>query len=409
MPWSHCEFVHDQLNMTGIREATQILREKEASKRGLIFLGRGRNEYYGLYKFKKCRHIKQIQPQHVRVGAFECKVCKEPELKREASKKGLTLRRRAKREGYWIFKIKKCGHLKELQPVHVRRNKNISCKTCYLSKLKNEARANPKGLVFLGFNTDTEQYLYRFTKCRHERYLSPPDVRHPKGVRCTHCFDEKLSREAERRNLTLIGDCEARGSRRYQFNECRHRQSIRTGAVRSGKGYECSACREEKLIEEACEVGLVLIGKYEPDPRYREYRFEGCEHGQVISTGNVRSNNFQCNICNETARDQPSFVYLVRISIQKRSWLKLGYAKSPKDRNRRYGLPEPYEITPLVRVPIETGRDARQVEQKIHQKFDGKRLSVEQMKRYHRLNGSTECYPMTMENALRNELQKVLA
>ena len=392
--------------MTGIRETTAVERKREALRRGLTFLGRGRNKYYCLYKCNKCQSEIQKQPQHVRSGAFECQVCKTLDVEQQARERGLTLRRRAKREEYWIFKIKHCGHLKKLTASHVENNKSIFCQSCYVKKLRKEARDNVVGLVFVRFfPAGKSKYLYRFKKCGHERFLSPGDVRRKNGVRCNHCVNKRLSKEAAERNLVLIGDGDDNKSRLYRFNTCNHQQSIRTGAVRKGLGYECTVCRENKLSEEAARVGLTLIGRHDSDPRYRVYRFTKCTHGQIISTGNVRNNNFQCQICNESSLDQPSTVYLIRITVGRKSWLKLGYAKNPGDRHRHYGLPEGYKLASILEVHITSGRKARQLELNIHNKFKIRRLAPEKMKEYHRFNGFPECYPTRYETSLKRELQ----
>ena len=159
----------------------------------------------------------------------------------------------------------------------------------------------------------------------------------------------------------------------------------------------------KKHIKEAEAVGLTLIGKGK-NALYRTYRFNKCKHEQEISIGNVRKNNFICNTCEETSRDLPSKVYLLKIQSGSFIWLKLGYAKTVKTRIKQYGLPEDAKAKRLKVIDFDTGREAHRYESSLHKKYIRKRLPIKKMKEFHK-RGFNECYPLEMLDTLLEELE----
>ena len=68
---------------------------------------------------------------------------------------------------------------------------------------------------------------------------------------------------------------------------------------------------------EAKKAGLTLLGPRKgKDANYRNYRFNECRHERQIRTDGVRNESFTCQTCEETALDQPSNVYLIKIKVE---------------------------------------------------------------------------------------------
>ena len=215
---------------------------------------------------------------------------------------------------------------------------------------------------------------------------------------------DKIQDEAKARGLTLIGAGKNARYRTYHFNACGHEQEIQTGNVRNGKyNFICQQCLQIKIEDEAKAVGLTLIGAGR-NRHYRTYRFDDCPHEQEIQTGMVRRNSFICNTCEETSRDLPSKVYLLEITVDSFTWLKLGYAKTIRTRISKYGLPQSKIAKRLKAVDFDKGRKAHLYEQSLHKKYIRKRLPLKQMKEFHTVSGFKECYPMKMKNKLLREL-----
>jgi len=123
----------------------------------------------------------------------------------------------------------------------------------------------------------------------------------------------------------------------------------------------------------------------------------------------VRNGYFTCNTCEETARDLPSKVYLLKITvdtvIRSVTWLKLGYAKSVSTRIKRNGLPSDAVIERLKVMDFETGRKAHRFEASLHTKYLRKRLPIKKMKEFHTRSGAGECYPVDMLDTLMKDLE----
>jgi hypothetical protein len=218
---------------------------------------------------------------------------------------------------------------------------------------------------------------------------------------------KKHIKEAKAVGLTLLGEGRNKYYRTYCFNQCGHEQEIVTSHVRI-KNFRCAQCLQDRRNEEAKAVGLTLLGEGR-SYRSRTYRFNECGHEQEIDTGAVRSNYFTCNTCKETARDLPSKVYLLRITVDtvipSVTWLKLGYAKSVSSRIKYYGLPRDAGIKKLKVIDFATGRHARRFEASLHTKYKHKRLLMKKMKEF-MANGFNECYPVEMFNTLMKDIIK---
>ena len=214
---------------------------------------------------------------------------------------------------------------------------------------------------------------------------------------------KKHIKEAKAVGLTLLGPGRnANYSRIYRFNKCRHQQEIRTAKVRNNS-FRCNQCLQIKLETEAEAVGLTLLGKGR-NTDYKTYRFNKCKHKQEIGPHKVRSNSFICNTCEETSRDLPSKVYLLKIQSGSFIWLKLGYAKQINTRIRQYQLPKDTKTKRLIVIDFDTGREAHRYESSLHKKYIRKRLPIKKMKEFHK-NGYNECYPLEMLDKLLEELE----
>ena len=255
----------------------------------------------------------------------------------------------------------------------------------------------------IGAGKDRGYRTYRFDDCPHEQQIHTSMVRR-NNFRCQQCLQLKLEQEAKAVGLTMLGAGKNAFYSTYRFDACNHEQEIHTSRVRKGKvHFRCRQCQLDKIKDEAKDAGLTLLGAGR-NGRYRTYRFNACGHEQEIQTGDVRRGYFICNICVETARDLPSKVYLLEITVDSFVWLKLGYAKTIRTRISQYGLPQSKTVKRLKIIDFETGRKAHRYEASRHKKYKSKRLPIKQMKEFHTASGFRECYPMKMKNKLLREL-----
>ena len=317
---------------------------------------------------------------------------------KEAAAVGLTLIGVGRNKACRTFRFNKCGHEEQIDLSGVRRD-CFRCGQCFQIKLKKEAK--DVGLTLIGEGRNKIYRTYRFNDCKHEKEIEPKKVRNNQ-FRCNQCLQIKLKKEAKDIGLTLIGEGSKAGYKTYRFNECRHEQEIKTSHVRNNQ-FRCNQCLQIKLKKEAKDVGLTLIGEGSK-ARYKTYRFNECRHEQEIRADGVRNNNFLCNICEETSRDLPSKVYLLKIQSGSFIWLKLGYAKQISFRIKRYKLPEDAKVRRLKVIDFDTGREAHRYESSLHKKYIRKRLPIKKMKKYHK-DGFNECYPLEMLDKLLEELE----
>tara|TARA_R110000744_G_scaffold51511_4_gene110883 strand:- start:1115 stop:1780 length:666 start_codon:yes stop_codon:yes gene_type:complete len=208
-------------------------------------------------------------------------------------------------------------------------------------------------------------------------------------------INEKHKTEATHANLTLLGKSQrGKDYRLYIFNPCGHEADLQIVHVRQNQ-VTCKTCLMQKRDKEAQAVGLTLIGPGH-NKDYKLYRFDACSHETELQISHVRNNSFVCNVCEETSRTQPSYTYLLKITVGEVSWLKYGYAKSIDFRTKRYGLPASAVVKLLAHECFATGNEAHAREAAIHLQLGKHKLSTRKMSKYHAKSGKTECYPMLL-------------
>jgi len=382
------------------QQRTQEKHKAEAKAVGLTLIGPGNEAHYRIYQFRKCKHKQEIQLSSVRRNVFTCQQCLVDELKAGAKAAGLILIGPGRNSHLRTYRFKKCNHEQQIRPVDIRRNQ-FHCRQCFDKKLPSEAKA--AGLKLIGPGRNHLSRLYRFNKCKHEQEIAVGSVR-DNTFGCRECFANQLQTEAKAAGLTLIGAGRNRFYRMYRVNRCKHKQEFRTTEIRRNS-FRCDQCLQKKLQAEAKAVGLTLIGPGKRSYQNRTYRFNKCRHEQELGVSNVRANYFVCHICEETSRDLPSNLYLLKIQVGSMKWVKLGYAKTVEERAKTYGLPAEAEIMQVNILPFDTGRAAHEAESSIHKKYKSKRLSSRKMKKYHTASGYEECYPIDLAGKLSKEMQ----
>ncbi len=374
--------------------------KSEARAAGFRLMGSGRNPQCRLYRCKECKTESEYFTSSMRDRSVRCQTCYLDQLETEAEEAGFNLLGKGSKPWNRQYQCKKCDHKQERQTPDVRVG-NVACEKCFEDQLKTEAEA--QGLTVVGECGQDGYRLYQFETCEHIQALQMAHVRD--GVlECKECLDKRHEEEATNVGLTLLGKSSTPNLRRYQFNDCEHEKEIDPGDVRDN-AFRCAICFDEKLAKEAEKVGLTILGAGK-DANYRLYSFNDCGHQRELSTSAVRKSSFVCNSCEEVARDLPSHIYFVQLSMEAFSWIKVGFAKNPDDRVKRYGMPHNVEALEMVIIPQNTGRIAEQFERDLHRRYRTERLSPQKMKRYHTKSGSEECYPVSLRDTLRLELNQ---
>ena len=87
--------------------------------------------------------------------------------------------------------------------------------------------------------------------------------------------------------------------------------------------------------------------------------------------------------------------------------MKLGYAKVIDTRIRQYRLSQGAIAEPLAVLSTSTGQEALKIEKMLERKYKTQKLSATKMKKWHRSSGFTECYPMSLREALERDIAEL--
>jgi len=205
---------------------------------------------------------------------------------------------------------------------------------------------------------------------------------------------EKYIREAELNGFEYLGAADEdlpNSYRKYKILSCGHITNAFPVNIRNGS-LRCAECFNSKITKEATDAGLELISRVKS--KLYEYKLP-CGHTQQIFINAVRTNEWICRTCNSSYFDLPSELYLLKIKTQQFEWLKLGYSRNLSIRIKSYKLYNS-ELIKIKSFVFKTGREAIQIEQKLHSKYFIYRLNPDRMKEYHTQDGYTECYPIEL-------------
>jgi hypothetical protein len=283
-------------------------------------------------------------------------------LSEEAKKIGLTLNGLSnnKKMTYRNYTVNKCGHTLDLCTGNVRKigksSLNFDCVECYNEC--NEQVKNEKGLVFIkqyegnAFSRPHTYSHFIIQKCGHEIILQTKQLKRT-ALRCKQCTENYNETLAEKRGLKYLGNA------------------------------------ADKLLPN----------------RFSNYKFESCGHIRDIDRTCVERNNFKCQECNSTFLTQKSNLYVYKITSDNFSFIKFGYGKNVENRIREYGLSNDCKAELVISCGVESGKIALKLEQTIHKEYLEYNLPHLEMKRYFRLTGHTECYPLEVKDAIINTIR----
>ena len=382
----------------------------EAKAVGLTIVGKTENTHYLVYRFDSCGHKQEIQKASVKRNEFKCQTCWTEQLEYEASLRQLKLVGKSKTLNYRLYEHNLCSHRHEYTVQHVRKYGKLNpgspypCKTCLNDKLLSEART--AGLLLYGKSNRRAGngdvlYLYQ-AECGHSIERQASQVRR-KEWRCHACTDQKLNNEAEASGLRLLGRGKNKSFRTYQFKDCGHAKEISTGSVRA-KTFHCDICFWDEKDEILFQRGVEIAGPGSGGNN-RLFRFIKCGHLREFELAKALDGSFVCHECDETWYTLPSNLYVLQIAAGNDQWLKVGVAKVLDTRIKQYGLPDIASIDIKELLPCATGKDALDLESAIRIQFGNKRLEPENMRRWHKYSGFTECYPISLVEDIKANIQ----
>lgn len=332
-------------------------------------------------------------------GLFECSKSINNKHKTEALENGLVLLSGSSRLNYNYYLFSKCGHTQFIQPTHIRR-KSFFCRTCQIIEASNVVFNRS---AFLLYSTGTAKNTY-LQKCGHIKSSSMQHLcNSEQDVRCDKCFLSKIVNTAKESSLEILkslGSCKFEVS----FKDCGHTKIVHHSQI-FRKNIVCQTCKELRYTHEAESFDLNCLGKLEKNKDSKNKRLYKlpCGHTKDLRISHVRSNNWKCDICEDSHLNKPSLVYLIEINTGDFVFCKLGYAKDLQARFKQYGI-KSAKFKVIKTLAFETGDSAMRFEKRVHSKYKKDRIPVEVLEKI-MISGKTECYPLDMLEKLNKEMQ----
>lgn len=366
------------------------------------------NKDWSIYEFP-CGHRGTVQMHGMqkKKNPYEhCEVCrvKELEAKYRSEAKRFDIELLVPHETIkknWYCRPNSCGHRINRPIRHIIQG-TIDCEKCKLEKFLKEGAEKglePRYQVSGSSNT----WLWEFIKCGHTMRATTTNVRHSQP-KCQECLKIKHSNQALDSGLVLLGpairsDLDA-NFRSYRIIECGHEKDLAISASKDGS-YTCNICLKTKWQEAAKKIGLTYVGEASGHGR-SIYNFDKCGHKRELLKSHVSLEKIiNCNTCEENSWSQPSYIYLIKLSLQGvPTWLKLGYAGHVEQRIGQYGLADNIKYEILKQSATSSRTVAHEIERQMIQVYGKQRLNLEDMRKYMSISGFSECYPEKLESEM---------
>lgn len=299
------------------------------------------------------------------------------------------------------------GHISDYQTQHMRRG-NCTCSECYEDELKETALK--VGYKILGSSEKGIEFRKVKKSCGciddiRKGSIQAKARKEPKAKStCRICYERELSEAMKIAGIELVKHIDTHVSE-FKFKSCGHNKIVQKIQV-FRNNLVCRECIEDSYKQDATNVGIEYIGLSDDiGDRKRLYKLE-CGCVRELRVDHVRDGSFACYIHDDTHYIKPSSVYLLKITSGNNSWLKLGYSKNLALRISNYGIGNSI-VDILSIINFDTGANAMLFEKGLHRKYKIQRLNKKDMEMFHKSNGHTECYPLTMTSILLEELGRV--
>lgn len=371
--------------------------KNDAKEKGLTLLSKSDVTGTYIYIFDKCGHEKKYKPSALKKVNPICNECHLDKISIEAKEKSMTLLSKSTKTGFYLYQFDNCGHTKEYKPSKLKNIKPI-CDPCLLQKNKKEAKQ--KGLTLISKSEKTGYFIYKNDECGHTKEYKPADLRKVNPV-CDHRILEKNIEQAKKKGLTLIGKAKAVSRYVYQFDKCGHQKEYIPFDLHRIKPV-CEPCALERLKSDAKKKGLTLIGKSKTVNRY-VYQFDKCEHQKEYIPSELKKVNPNCDVCGDSHFKNQTKIYLLHIYNEHNSFLKFGIANDIDERIKAYKLDPSYNVEKIHSILLDSKYIALRHEGATHKRLSNIKLNSDIMQSIMK-SGYTECYPITAERILLNEM-----
>lgn len=388
-----------------------------AKVRGDILLGEAKESHskrsmcdYRSFKLI-CGHIQDVRMVHYRKGPYSCRDCFSEDLHNVAKSQSLTLKsEEIVDDQVRRIYIRDCGHEEKYSNNYLRKHKINPCTICKESIILNNSKVN--NFKVIDKNTDNLSYNIMFNDCGHSGRIlyKTAEVGNPT---CRVCLELRMAQDALNCNLTYLNTVDPKVIqntnrtsiyRAYSCNTCGHIDYYGHSAVHL-KNVRCDVCYTNRLKEEAVFENLEYLGL--GTGRGKHFYKLPCGCLKNINPYAVKIGSWVCHEHEETYYNRPNNLYLLKITNEDYSWLKLGYAKHVATRFRGYNVRGDAKYELLYIREFDTTYEAMLVEKKLHTLLNTLKLDKIIMKNYMLGTGHTECYPLEVCDIIMEELKKV--
>lgn len=323
--------------------------------------------------------------------------------KQEALKKGYELIEMMD-GGYAKYVRLDCGHEMTKDIGSMRHNKQTWCPAC--SEEEHISNIEARGLELVEKILGAKPNHYRFKSCGHSLYSNPANLMKASGpIRCMTCYEDNEKIILESMGIEMLSfradgiDGKSRPKKHglYRFKDCGHEFSYIRHALKHGK-QDCTECTNIKALKAIADNGYYLVGELAPVKI--TIGFDTCEHTREVFRSAAVRGNCVCQECRVSAYTRPSKIYALEIGNDTFSFIKFGYGKSVKARVREYGLQGVWLKNILFEIDMPTGSEALAVEKAVHREMADSLLDKQEMKKYFKHTGFSECYPLGSDKQL---------
>ncbi len=216
------------------------------------------------------------------------------------------------------------------------------------------------------------------------------------NVKCSHCYETKISEECKAAGFTLVVKVDGRYSK-CTCNVCGHVDNYNQANIRRGN-VKCTSCQITKY-KAVLKDGWTFINHYQENNLTCMNLKHNCSDAIVkVHLSAYLNGAYDCPHCSHTHFSDPSYFYVIQVG----DIIKLGISNKPDKRFTQYGLQDDLTIIEHLRIPLETKRDALVVESYAKQLAKDFKIPSDAAKQVFIKSGYNECYEIACLPMLMN-------
>lgn len=360
----------------------------ECLEQGFKFIGKSLEKPgCSIAECNVCGHVDSYHSGAMRKGLVRCSNCKIAQFSNECLAQGFKfIGKSSENSDYTIAECMTCG-IVDVYVQSAMRDGRVRCEQCKNTKFSNECLEN--GFVFL-HKVDGHNSLCECAMCHHQDIYQQVAMR--KGrVRCKSCKNTQYSNECLEYGFKFIG--KSPDNSNYSIAECNvfgHVDRYQQCAMRKGE-VRCEQCLIQKY-KEAVKPGWEYVDKSVIKKHTYIILKHNCSENLVtVDSSAFLKGVYDCPHCMHGHYDDPSIFYVIKVTHNNKSIIKIGISNNATRRFRKYGLPDDATLEIIHTEPFETKRLAVTFESTMKLALRDYKVDNEIAKEIFKDSGFTEC------------------